>query len=94
MGFAARTVNVHYGKEGGGGSARGRGLTGRHDRLLAQGTADGQASSSNLRAAALRQALKELAGFYQIRGVKALGEPALDRCEQVMGVASAALVAP
>ena len=43
---------------------------------------------------ALRQCLQQRLGLLEVRGVKALGEPAVDRCQQRMGFGALALLLP
>src|SRR6516162_1497816 len=43
---------------------------------------------------ALRQRVQQCLRLLQVRGVKALGEPAIDRCQQLVGFLSLALLLP
>src|SRR5262245_42497432 len=42
----------------------------------------------------LRQGVQQRLGLLEVGGVKALGEPAVDRCEQIVGVGAPALLLP
>ena len=41
-----------------------------------------------------RQPVEQPLGYFQVRGVETLGEPAVDGREQLVGVGAAALLAP